>query len=429
VYLTRAHRIPVELLMLASVALFSYWNDNHYVVTTALRSDRPELREVFAKWVAQAPAAPGNQSPIVIVAAAEGGGIRAGYWTSLVLHTLAEDPTMDFANRLFAISNVSGSSFGSAVYAGLRRDLPGDQSRTPIASGILRERFLAPMVAKLVTADVLQWFLPFPVRALDRSTAMEEGFAAAYAQHVPRPAGEKSSMLDALAQFRPDDAVDIPVLFLNSTSVQTGRRVVTSPYRWTPARQDVIDFHELTGRDVSVSTAVHNTARFPYISAAGRLLTPDEKLLEHVVDGGYFENTGADTLIDVITYLRGGPNAPAARFVAIVLTNSTAKERQMVSNEVIWRDADSLGEVFTPFRTLLQTRNARGELALRRLREMLEPDDVIEFQICSKDPRIREAPLGWQLSAEVANQLQNVHLQEQCFLDRVEKLRTALAVQ
>ena len=429
VYLTRAHRIPVELLMLACVTLFSYWNDNHFVVATPLRADRPDLRAVFSTWLAQAPPAPGNQSPVVIVAAAEGGGIRAGYWTSLVLHTLAEDPELNFANRLFAISNVSGSSFGSAVYAGLRRDLPGDQARTTIASGILRERFLAPMVAKLVTADVLQWFLPFPVPSLDRSTAMEQGFAAAYAQHVPRPEGAPSPMLETLAWFRPDDAIDVPVLFLNSTSVQTGRRVVTSPYRWTPDRYDLIDFHQLTERDVIVSTAVHNTARFPYISAAGRLLTPDGRYLEHLVDGGYFENTGADTLVDVITYLRGGEQPPNVRFVAIVLTNSTATEREIEAKQVIWRDADSLGEVFTPFRTLLQTRGARGELALRRLRELLAPDDFVEFQICHKDPQIREAPLGWQLSAELADQLQNVHLKEPCFLGQVEKLRSALAVQ
>jgi hypothetical protein len=189
----------------------------------------------------------------------------------------------------------------------------------------------------------------------------------------------------------------------------------------------MIDFHQLTERDVSVSTAVHNSARFPYISAAGRLLTPDGRYLEHVVDGGYFENTGADTLIDVITYLRGGEQPPNVRFVAIVLTNSTAAERKIEANQVIWRDADSLGEVFTPFRALLQTRGARGELALRRLRELVAPDDFIEFQICHQDPQIREAPLGWQLSAELADQLQNVHLVEPCFLDQVKRLKDAVA--
>ena len=40
------------------------------------------------------------------------------------------------------------------------------------------------MVAKLVSGDLLQWFLPVPVRAFDRSSAMETAFAAAYKEHV-----------------------------------------------------------------------------------------------------------------------------------------------------------------------------------------------------------------------------------------------------
>jgi len=77
-------------------------------------------------------------------------------------------------------------------------------------------------------------------------------------------------------EFRPLNSDDVPVLLLNSTSVQLGRRIVASPYPWplsdvSVEEQDPIDFHKLTGRDVSVATAVHNTARFPYISAAGRL--------------------------------------------------------------------------------------------------------------------------------------------------------------
>ena len=281
------------------------------------------MSAVFSSWVTRAPGEPGKPVP-VIVAAAEGGGIRAAYWTSLVLHHLADIPDADvmFPRRLFAISSVSGGSFGAAVYAGLRRDPTSQPPRPQIASEILQERFLAPMVAKLVAGDFLQWFLPVPIRSFDRSSAMETAFAAAYNEHV-----HHDSMVEKFTEFRPERADDVPVLLLNSTSVQLGRRIVTSPYPWplsdvSVEEQDPIDFHKLTGRDVSVATAVHNTARFPYISAAGRLRAKNGEHLGHLVDGGYFENTGADTLIDLLRYLKQSASPLNMRFIVVALLNS-----------------------------------------------------------------------------------------------------------
>ena len=103
-----------------------------------------------------------------------------------------------FPQRLFAISSVSGGSFGAAVYAGLRRDPTSQPPRPQIASEILQERFLAPMVAKLVAGDFLQWFLPVPIRRFDRSSAMETAFAAAYNEHV-----HHDSMVEKFTEFRP----------------------------------------------------------------------------------------------------------------------------------------------------------------------------------------------------------------------------------
>ena len=98
----------------------------------------PDMSAVFSSWVPRAPGEPGKPIP-VIVAAAEGGGIRAAYWTSMVLHHLADIPDADvmFPRRLFAISSVSGGSFGAAVYAGLRRDPTSTPPRAQIASAIL----------------------------------------------------------------------------------------------------------------------------------------------------------------------------------------------------------------------------------------------------------------------------------------------------
>lgn len=430
VFVTRARHVPFELAAFACAAIFSLWNDNHDVrlVDLPARSSMsyPALSAVFSSWVMRAPGDPGQPTP-VIIAAAEGGGIRAAYWTSLVLHHLAEVPDAGvmFPQRLFAISSVSGGSFGAAVYAGLRRDPTSQPPRPQIASEILQEHFLAPMVAKLVAGDFLQWFLPVPIRSFDRSSAMETAFAAAYNEHV-----HHDSMVEKFTEFRPERADDVPVLLLNSTSVQLGRRIVASPYPWplsdiSVEEQDPIDFHKLTGRDVSVATAVHNTARFPYISAAGRLRAQNGEHLGHLVDGGYFENTGADTLIDLMRYLKQSASPLNVRFIAVVLLNSPPEEHLLTDPARIpWHETASLGELFSPLRALLQARAARGDLALRRLRESVEPGDVVEFRVCS-DSGLREAPLGWQLSKEMVDVLDS-NVNEECFKHQVEKLKEAI---
>jgi hypothetical protein len=425
VFLTRARRVPLELAAFGCAAIFSLWNDNHDVRLLDLQAPQSDLSAVFSSWVARAPGDPGKPVP-VIVAAAEGGGIRAAYWTSLVLHHLADIPDADvmFPQRLFAISSVSGGSFGAAVYAGLRRDPTSEPPRARIASEILQERFLAPMVAKLVAGDFLQWFLPLPIYRFDRSTAMETAFAAAYNEHV-----HHDSMVERLTEFRPVDASDVPVLLLNSTSVQLGRRIVASPYSWplsdlSVEEQDPIDFHRLTGRDVSVATAVHNTARFPYLSAAGRLRAKNGENLGHLVDGGYFENTGAETLIDLLRYLKQSASPLNVRFIVVALLNTPPEQHLTDPARIPWHETASLGELFSPLRALMQSKSARGELALRRLRELVEPGDVVEFRICS-DSGLREAPLGWQLSKEMVDVL-DANVKQGCFKNQVAKLEEAL---
>ena len=114
----------------------------------------------------------------------------------------------------------------------------------------------------------------------------------------------------------------------------------------------------------------------------------------------------------------------SVRFIAVVLLNTPPEERLNQPNRIPWRETDTLGEAFSPIRGLLQTRLARGDLALRRLRESLEPGDVVEFRICS-DSGLREAPLGWQLSQEMVDVLDR-NVNEECFQNQVAKLDAAI---
>ena len=58
---------------------------------------------------------------------------------------------------------------------------------------------------------------------------------------------------------------------------------------------DSLDALHLLGNDVRASTAAHNSARFSYISPAGDLGNRNGS----VIDGGYFENYGALSALEI----------------------------------------------------------------------------------------------------------------------------------
>jgi len=430
-FITRASGPPIEALLIMCALVFSLWNDNHLVQVQRPFTAPPPLADAFTQWKAATPKDRDGKS-IAVIVVAEGGGIRAAYWTSAVLHLLdAPDNELNFSDHLFAISSVSGSSFGAALYAGLQKDLPGDPRRRDKANTILRRRFLAPMVGKLVTGDFAQWFLPLPVERFDRSPALENGFANAYAEVVGekyrdaqnRPIG---AMALPMGTFRGISDTHVPILFFNSTSVRTGRRVVTSTSRWLPdpsGDTDPIGFHEFVHGDVSVARAAHNSARFPVISAAGALREENGRYLGHLVDGGYFENTGAETAIDLIESLK--PGNDAVRFVVISVANSPRLDDERSS---AWRRAHFLGELLGPFRALMNTRDARGLVATYRLEQLVSSAgqrNYFDFRPCFDGGKTREAPLGWQLSDETVARLEE-HLTKACVINEIGALRTVL---
>jgi hypothetical protein len=119
------------------------------------------------------------------------------------------------------------------------------------------------------------------------------------------------------------------------------------------------------------------------------------------VDGGYFENSGADTARDVIGVLRATFPDPSVRIIVLVLRNTPDRERLPLENDAAWRGLQELGEVFAPLRAVLRTREARAEFALRRLGLAVGGENVIEFAVCPDEKPRADPPLGWELSLEM----------------------------
>src|SRR5256885_10824844 len=115
-------RVPVFSALLLLAVVCSFWNDNHAVRTldAAQRSDRPDLRAQLDDWLSRHAAKlkdPKARVPLYVVNA-EGGGIRAAYWTVTVLGEI-QNQHPAFAEHLFSLSGVSGGSLGSAVFVAL----------------------------------------------------------------------------------------------------------------------------------------------------------------------------------------------------------------------------------------------------------------------------------------------------------------------
>jgi hypothetical protein len=321
--LTWRERFPAITALLLTAFLASFFNDNHEVRSlpgnAATIAARPSLEAGFRRWLAQAPRATDDPTvvPIVFVSAA-GGASRAALWTLASLQRL-DSADAEFNRSIFAITAVSGSALGAVDYvAAIKADRDNDPKlRQAIAWKHAGSDFLAPAIAGLFYTDMVQRFVPFPLFR-DRSWSIERGFeeqwdlACEGASRWSHCAGLLRG--DFLSLWQPDGRWQ-PNLLLVGTIEEDGRRVVTSNLDlienipaermgkridWPrPLLPNVYDYFRLTGRPIAASTAVMNSARFPWVSPAGGIVGRDGTHMGHIIDGGYFEASAADTTLDL----------------------------------------------------------------------------------------------------------------------------------
>jgi hypothetical protein len=230
----------------------------------------------------------------------------------------------------------------------------------------------------------------------------------------------------------------VPALFLNGTSVEKGNRIMTSNLRVTDSFFDVEDAAVKLSPDarateagchIPLSTAAHMSARFTYVSPAGRF--PDGT---YIVDGGYFENSGATAALEIVTRInelcafkhitdvdpkvimisnnpRRPPIAPAKP--GPEKSGPTLTQPERVHGYL-------LGEVMSPVKTMLNARDARGTFAQKAIAHQQrrfkaadaappskdQPEslshDIFYFSLEDRDVPL---PLGWMLSDAAAKSI------------------------
>jgi hypothetical protein len=280
---------------------------------------RPDLKAALEQWVAarrQTDPERSERLPVVIVAAS-GGASRAAAWLIASMRMLDFKTDGDFGRNLFAISGVSGGALGAATYTRLVRaqgradgsvDWDAPETRAAVAhfatrdllSGSIATYFLNDMFGSMV-GPLWTW-----AGVPDRNAALEDTFDAMWAANkgfaLPPHVADGFLGLRFSAQSESRAPVELlPHLLLNGTDVVSGKRLITSTIRSPADKQlfaDSGDFLAMVGRDIRLSTAVTNSARFPFVSPAGRFVSSEKMggAAYQIVDGGYFENYGARTV-------------------------------------------------------------------------------------------------------------------------------------
>src|SRR5581483_11063479 len=434
------HRLPALTLIVAWVAICSLTNDNHDIRTISrpVPFQRPQLIDALRAWhdqvVKKYPARPVH--PLFIVAT-EGGGIRAAYWTAAVLGSM-QDTEPSFADHVFAISGVSGGSVGASVFAALLAD--GTQNDfAKRAEEMLGRDFLSPAVAAMLYPDFLQRLWPWPYPFLDRGHWLEESWEQAGKTSIGNDRF-RAPFFDLWTTNR----AYVPALFLNGTSVESGNRIIVSNI--VVDEKNFFDAEDATRKllpeaeqedeskrtnaivDLPLSTAAHFSARFTYVSPAGRFASDGT----HEVDGGYFENSGAATALDVLRQVMDAINDPNNHFADVApkiimisndpLSAAFAPQSESESPATKAEQAKSepgtfLEDALAPVYALLNSREARGTYAQRAIVRALEsfyqnahvdlstvgPTKVYVFRLA---PAKVPLPLGWMLSNRAANAMQ-----------------------
>ena len=156
---------------------------------------------------------------------------------------------------------------------------------------------------------------------------MEESWERAWREATNKSELTDNRFAEPFSSLWKNHQTYVPALFLNATSVENGNRVIASNIQVKPGRDQQEQFlgaEDLVDKikpavDVPLSTAAHLSARFTYVSPAARFRSDRT----HAVDGGYFENSGATTGLDIL------------RQINVILNNPCRRERSPRCN--VWQ--------------------------------------------------------------------------------------------
>ncbi|MBS1663624.1 MAG: hypothetical protein JST68_21455 [Bacteroidetes bacterium] len=300
------YKVNLHLILLLC-AFFIGLNETHKVRTMAMEASahvqRPSFEQYLRAWLQRVPDNDTSRYNVYFVLS-NGGASRSGYWTAAALGRLQDNspssPGQRFSDHVFCLSGTSGGGVGVATFYGLLCDkrFPGMNLYERSAKSFLKQDYFSFTAARMLGPDYFNYILHLPFFE-DRGAVLENSF-------------EKYSPADNDTLYNPGfkqpftsfGALDgsgkavLPVLFVNTTRMQDGNpglvaNIIPDSQRFN-RRVDAIGLLDADSSDISLASAAILGARFPYLSPAGKI-GPD-----YFVDGGYFDNSGAGAVQELI---------------------------------------------------------------------------------------------------------------------------------
>jgi predicted acylesterase/phospholipase RssA len=280
---------------------------------------RQRLKEYFTNWIkARFPDSTSLQSqqPVYFILA-DGGASRSGYWVASVLGRIQDSVGEKFSNNIFCLSGASGGSVGNAAYYMLLRNkkMVAEKQLTYRESSkdYLKSDFLSYTIARMLGPDFFRYALPFVLNGVnDRAYALTAALEKAGCDTSFLFNAFATGMSSLITQT--NQPADMPILCINTTRMQDGRPGVISTIDMNESffnrRIDILSLLD-EKKDLKLSSAIVLGASFPYICPAGRIDTRARKeggdsisIPHYFVDGGYFDNSGAGVVTEMIIALK-----------------------------------------------------------------------------------------------------------------------------
>ncbi len=428
------------IFLIATLASYEDWNNNHLVRLETRKGANPApLSASFADWLKNLQEnesayvqkfIDGKKDYPVFLFALEGGGQYSSILSSLTLAKLF-DRCPALRHHVFALSGVSGGAVGAGFFtAQLKTGLAdkssnlnsdrcdftlataGAAAQANLATGALEDKlsqlqqsdFLAPLISEGLFGDFLQRFIPWPpIPSLDRGRAFESGLELA-SRSIN--AGKVNPLeADFLEHWSP--SAPVPMLLLNTTRVQTGEPILAAPILTRRAPVNAAELRTIyrdilqPGMSIRLSTAMSLSAKFPVITPIGRFHRDQAKQYYDLVDGGYFENSGAETVrvvLDELSFYKKNPDIfDVSGALKPILSIIKFKTVALNEDDYYSGKAQDFNELASPFLALYRARSQRGTMAIGQLFSQADLGIVrishIPFPL----------PLGWRLSMSKQN--------------------------
>jgi len=236
------------------------------------------------------------------------------------------------------MSTVSGSSVGAGFYTAMHQieKEPLPASIHKLAGG----DYLSPLNISMISGEVVQGISPIGVNKWDRAKYLEDAWSSSFKNLTG-----KSNLDTTFSSLWSNDSYSLPINIYNVTVVESGQKGFLAPLKLElPLAMDVMDSLPY---GLPLKTAMSLSARFPFFTSTGTIKDSKDwdKKVFNLTDGGYYENTGLETALEIyqrLNIIRKNDNAYHQFRIAILYIQNSSDSTYKVKHHLNFLDFISL---------------------------------------------------------------------------------------